>query len=108
MTALEFIDRHPIAIDQLITEIEAIGLPVNYSFGEPCLRTCMSDGVDGVTIELRLSRYLTDDETEAIKGLFPFKAMKTTLTYIGIWDYDWDDDRIWYPSIGFTSELITE
>lgn len=106
MTALEFIDKHPIAIDQLVRALELAGLPVNYSYGEPCLRTCMSDGVDGVTIEFRLRRYLSDEERAAIENLFPFKAMKTTLTFIGIWDYDYDDDRVWSPSVGFTSELI--
>jgi len=108
MTALEFIEKNPMSVDKVVQALETAGFKVNYSFGKPCVSTCWANGVEGVTVELSYRHGLSDADFEKIKSLFPIDSGKTVLEYLSIWDYDVDidDDRFWYPSVGFTSNLI--
>lgn len=106
MTALEFLQNNPMSVEKVVQRLEQAGFKVNYSFGNPCTSTCWANGVEGITVELDYKSYLPEESMEKIKSLFPINTGKVTLEFLSIWDYDYDDDRIWYPSVGFTSDLI--
>ena len=60
-------------------------------------------GIDGEGMYMRIHQYtgLTDIQYETIKTLFPLSIEGFELRLHSIGDFDYDEDRMWVPSVQF-------
>jgi len=73
-----------------------------YDFG-----TCIVNGTEVYNIKWIQSTFVSDDRMEDIKQMFPFKIGNIEFELSTIFDYDYDDERDYLPSIAFTVKELS-
>jgi hypothetical protein len=65
------------------------------------------NGNEAIYFKINQRSFLSDNQKEVIESIFPITLKDNediyTFKLMSIFDYDWDDDRYWYPSISFTA-----
>ena len=61
--------------------------------------TCFVNGEAGLSLRVQRYDFLTDDEMQRITNAFPIEIDGYKFELLSIFDYDYDDDRSWMPSI---------
>lgn len=66
--------------------------------------TCFVDGEEGLSIRIKSYAFLSDIDKKNITNAFPVTICESDscleFELLTIFDFDFDDERWWYPSIG--------
>jgi len=104
MHHLQFFKQNISLFQALGNIVKFKGLDINrelYDKDTPSIGS--SHGTDGEGMYIRISQYknLSNEQHEIIKNLFPLSIEGYELKLHSTSDFDYDDDRMWCPSIQF-------
>jgi len=105
MTYYEFYNKNTDVFQILANVFKAKGLKIDVELGDsdlPRISGSLSNSSQGIYIRIRQYHTLSDEQYEKINSLFPIKIKEYTLRLHGISDYEYDDDRMWEPSVSFS------
>jgi hypothetical protein len=72
-----------------------------------CIKTKNRITDEGFSLNFKQSEFVTEKQRKAIEGLFPVCIGNLRFKLLSVFDYDFDEEREWQPSIGFTVEEIS-
>jgi len=82
---------------------EGILVKNEYNSDLPYISSSFINGREGIYFKVDQRDFLSDDQEETINRIFPIKFKNDEgyyrLNLLSIYDYEWDDDRSWEPSI---------
>lgn len=106
MKAKEIIERREDLLKGLIKHIGSkLRISKDYR-GDLNVDTCYINGGEYLSIKLDYNNFLTDNQRDTINSLFPQEVDGIEFRLMNIWDYDYDDERSWNPSIGLTCDIL--
>lgn len=107
MKAKELINAYPELMSELLGYIKSNGfeLVTNYR-GDEEVSTCFINGGEYLSVRLNQRTFLSDNQRDTLNTIFPTKIGKVKFELLSIWDYDYDDERDWKPSLGLTCDIL--
>lgn len=104
MSNNEFIERNIGFCQALCAILTLKGLDIerdNMDSDLPHLGSSHGGYGEGMYIRIRQYKSLTDDQFKQIKSIFPLSIEGYELRLHSIGDFDYDEDRMWRPSVQF-------
>lgn len=105
---LEQVDKHRSTFNKLGDTLSKI---LDLSFekfdSDYHVSTCIVNGEEGLTFRVNQRQFISPEQESNIKAVFPIRVNNLEFKLLTIFDFDWDDERYWLPSIAFTVEEVS-
>ena len=105
-----FIDNNNHIFKKLKSVFDSNAIEIEGEFrdsNQPYIGHSFINGNEAVYFRINQRSFLSDDQKEIIESIFPLTLKDNddiyTFKLMSIFDYDWDDDRYWPPSVSFTT-----
>lgn len=105
-----FIDNNNHIFKKLKSVFDSNAIEIESEFrdsNQPYIGHSFINGNEAVYFRINQRSFLSDDQKEIIESIFPLTLKDNddiyTFKLMSIFDYDWDDDRYWPPSVSFTT-----
>lgn len=104
MKYYDFYSRNVILFQILANVFKANGIKIGVELSDsdlPRVSGASSSSSEGVYIRIRQYHSLSEELEQKIRNIFPIKIKDYTVRLHGISDFEYDDDRMWEPSVSF-------
>jgi len=107
MKAQDIIDKRPDLVRQITKRLEKHNLEVRTNYRkDPDFDTCLINGGTYINVGLSKNNFLTDEDRSNLEKAFADEIGGIKFDVLTVWDYDYDEERSWLPSVGLTCDIL--